>query len=127
MPQNFETQKYLNLLGAKKIKMIGNLKFSEPELNNKNEFKKNLKKYFDKRKIWCASSTHNTEEKICALVHKKLKLKYKNLLTVIIPRHIERAKKIKNEMNELNLSTHIHSSTYKMNNNTVNSYHLFLR
>ena len=118
MPQNFETQKYLYLLGAKKIKMIGNLKFSEPELNNKNEFKKNLTKYFDKRKIWCASSTHNTEEKICALVHQKLKQKYKNLLTIIIPRHIQRIDEIKNELKNININFHLHSSKKKIENNT---------
>ena len=46
LPQNFETKKYLHLLGVKKIKMLGNLKFSEPELNNKNELNKNLKKEY---------------------------------------------------------------------------------
>ena len=51
LPQNLETQKYLSLLGAKKIKILGNLKFSEPELNNKYELNKKLKTYFNKKKI----------------------------------------------------------------------------
>ena len=117
-PQNFETQKYLYSLGAKKIKMLGNLKFSEPELNNKNEFKKNLKKYFNKKKIWCASSTHNTEETICALTHQKLKLKYKNLLTIIIPRHIQRIHEIKKQFKNMDISFHLHSSRKKIEDNT---------
>ena len=37
LPQNQETKKYLKILGAKKIKMIGNLKFSENEVK-KNQF-----------------------------------------------------------------------------------------
>ena len=118
LPQNFETQKYLYSLGAKKIKMLGNLKFSEPELNNKNEFKKNLKKYFNKKKIWCASSTHNTEEIICALTHQKLKLKYKNLLTIIIPRHIQRIHEIKKQFKNMDINFHLHSSKKKIENNT---------
>jgi len=44
---------------------------------------------FKSKKIWCAASTHDSEEKICALTHKKLKNKYSNLLTIIIPRHIQ--------------------------------------
>ena len=35
-PQNNETKKYLKILGAKKIKMIGNLKFSENEIKKPN-------------------------------------------------------------------------------------------
>ena len=118
LPQNFETQKYLYSLGVKKIKMLGNLKFSEPALNNKNEFKKNLKKYFNKKKIWCASSTHNTEETICALTHQKLKLKYKNLLTIIIPRHIQRIHEIKKQFKNMDLNFHLHSSKKKIESNT---------
>jgi 3-deoxy-D-manno-octulosonic-acid transferase len=117
-PQNFETKKYLHLLGAKKIKMLGNLKFSESELNNKYELKISLKKYFSKNKIWCASSTHNTEEAICGLTHKKLKLKHKNLLTVIIPRHLQRIDDIKNQFKNLNLNVHMHSSKNKIKRST---------
>lgn len=117
LPQNFETKKYLHLLGVKKIKMLGNLKFSEPELNNKNELNKNLKKHFDKKKVWCASSTHNTEEVICALVHQKLKLKYKNLLTIIIPRHVQRIQEIKKQLKNMNINFHIHSSKKKLEDN----------
>ena len=57
-------------------------------MKKKNKFDNNLKKIFKSKKIWCAASTHDTEEKICALAHKKLKKKYKNLLTIIIPRHM---------------------------------------
>ena len=92
--QNDETLKYLKILGAKNIFKIGNLKFIE----NKEEFKdtRRFKKFeFSKqRKIWCASSTHEGEEQICMDVHKILKNKHKGLLTIIIPRHIERISNI---------------------------------
>jgi 3-deoxy-D-manno-octulosonic-acid transferase len=115
----------LRSLGAKKIKYIGNLKFSQTE---KNEYylKDNLKKYFKNKKIWCAASTHNTEEKFSAMAHKKLKLKYKNLLTIIIPRHINRTKIILEEMKKLNLKVHLHNSDKIPHKDTdiylVNSY-----
>ena len=70
------------------------------------------------KKVWCASSTHPTEENFCGVVHKELKKKYKNLLTIIIPRHIERANEIENEMLNLKLKVHIHQSNKKIQNDT---------
>ena len=120
-----ESKNYLKSLGVKKNSFIGNLKFTQSEkvidtLNN------NTKKFFLTRKIWCASSTHELEEKICANIHKKLKIKYKNLLTIIIPRHIHRTEKIIKEISKLNLKIHLHSSTKKIDKKTdiylVNSF-----
>jgi len=76
--QNKETTKYLKSLGSKKIKFIGNLKFSESKTQKNNNFDSNLKKIFKSKKIWCAASTHDNEEKICILAHKKLKIPLKN-------------------------------------------------
>ena len=125
LSSNFKSSKYLKFLGAKKIKFIGNLKFTESE-KNINDLDSDLKKFFLSKKIWCASSTHNIEEQICANVHKKLKIKYKNLLTIIIPRHIHRTEKIINQIKKLNLKVHLHDSKYKINKDTdiylVNSF-----
>ncbi len=118
LPQNNETKKYLKILGAKKISMIGNLKFSENEVQKSHIFKNKLNKFFKSKKIWCASSTHNSEEKICAIAHKKLKQKYKNLLTIIIPRHVHRIKKIIKEIKDLELNYCTHSSQAKIDKNT---------
>ena len=117
-PQNHETQKYLKKLGVKKIKLLGNLKFSEIEAKVNNNFKKNLINFLSSKKIWCAASTHNTEENICAMAHLKLKKKYKNLLTIIIPRHIQRVDKINEQIKELGLSIHNHSSNEKIDKKT---------
>ena len=78
------------------------------------------------RKSWCASSTHKSEEVFCANVHKELKKKYKNLLTIIIPRHVNRTTEIINELKNLDLKFHLHNPKKKINKNTdiyiVNSY-----
>jgi 3-deoxy-D-manno-octulosonic-acid transferase len=106
-PQNIETGKYLKQFGCEKIKNLGNLKFInsiekiEDGLNNK---------IIRKRKIWCASSTHNNEEMISARTHLKLKKKLNNLLTIIIPRHIDRKDDIINSLSTLKLKIHLHSS-----------------
>jgi 3-deoxy-D-manno-octulosonic-acid transferase len=116
--QNKETTKYLKFLGSKKIKFIGNLKFSESKTQKNNNLDNNLKKMFKSKKIWCAASTHDAEEKICVLAHKKLKNKYSNLLTIIIPRHIQRTNDIIDEIKNLDLKVQAHSTNNKINKNT---------
>ncbi len=119
------SKNYLKRLGAKNVKLIGNLKFSQSE-NEKIFVNKNFREFISKKKIWCASSTHKTEEKFCGLIHKKLKIRFKDLITIIIPRHINRVNDIKVELEQLNLNVHIHEPEKKIDRETdiylVNSY-----
>lgn len=116
---------YLKKLGAINVKLIGNLKYSQSE-NEKIGLDSRLKKFILSKKTWCASSTHENEERICGLAHKELKKKYKNLLTIIIPRHAERAVMIAKELEQLNLKIQLHEPTKKMHPDTdiyiVNTY-----
>ena len=125
LPSNNESQNYLRILGAKKIKYIGNLKYSQSE-QKIYEIKKNTKKFLKSKKVWCASSTHFDEEKFCGLIHKKLKKKHEDLLTIIIPRHINRVSSIKKDLENLDLITHLDEPFSKIDKNTdiylVNSY-----
>ena len=125
LSSNIETKKYLKKLGAKNIKIIGNLKFSQSE-NEKTNLNKDLLNLINSRKTWCASSTHYNEENFCGITHIKLKKKFKNLLTIIIPRHINRSNSIKAELNNLNLKVHLDEPKKKIDPNTdiylVNSY-----
>ncbi len=117
-PQNEETLNYLKKLNVKKIKKIGNLKFFNNQQSKLTKLDNTFLKNINLKKIWCASSTHPGEEIICADVHINLKKKYKNLLTIIIPRHIHRVNKIVNEIKSLNLNIVLHSSRPKKLNNT---------
>ena len=125
MSSNQETLGFLKKLGAKNIKFFGNLKYSQSE-NEKIEIDSQTIKFISKRTAWCASSTHNSEEKFAGLVHKKMKKKYNNLLTVIIPRHIDRKEEIKDQLSSLGLKVHMHEPKTKIHNDTdiylVNSY-----
>ena len=109
-PQNIETTKYLKQLGAKRIKKIGNLKFSQNSYDTKLAIDRKLKNFMKNKKYWCATSTHEGEELICANTHLKLQKKYKNLVTIIIPRHIQRVAELENDLQKLGLKTHLHSS-----------------
>ena len=50
LPSNNESQNYLRILGAKKIKYIGNLKYSQSE-QKIYEIKKNTKKFLKSKKV----------------------------------------------------------------------------
>jgi len=117
--QSNKTCNYLKILGAQNIKKIGNLKFSQSisELKNKSksQFKKNFKK---KQIIFSAISTHKGEELFCGKVHVNLKKKYKNIISIIIPRHIHRAEEIKQELNSNNLKVHLHTSKKQIKSDT---------
>jgi 3-deoxy-D-manno-octulosonic-acid transferase len=122
---NKETVFFLKKLGAKNVKYYGNLKYSQSE-EEIIEIDNTLVKFIDKKIAWCASSTHNTEEKFAGLIHKKLKKKYKNLLTIIIPRHVNRDEQIKKQLSNINLKVHMHEPKKKIENETdiylVNSF-----
>jgi len=117
-PQNEETFNYLKKLNVLKIKKIGNLKFFNNRQSKFTTLDKVLLKNLNLKEIWCASSTHSGEEIICANVHINLKRKYKNLLTIIIPRHIHRVNKIVDEIKGLNLNIVLHSSKPEKLDNT---------
>ena len=68
-----------------------------------NKLNKNILKMFHYKKIWCATSTHVGEEVFCGKTHIELKKRLKNVILIIIPRHIHRAKEIVKELKEVNL------------------------
>ena len=125
LPQNLETLKYLKLLKVKNIKTAGNLKYYGQKNNQKNELQL-LKHKFKNHKVWCSASTHNDEEILIGKLHKKLKKREKRLITIIIPRHVNRTNEIINALNNLDLNCITHSSNQKLQEDTdvylVDSY-----
>ena len=117
-PQNEETRKYLKHFNVKKIKKLGNLKFTESVFNSKKLINLNLKRFLKNKRYWCAASTHEGEEFIVAKVHQNIQKKIKNLVSIVIPRNIQRTQKIINMFAELGLKTHLHSMNKKIQNDT---------
>jgi 3-deoxy-D-manno-octulosonic-acid transferase len=116
MPQNIETSKYLKLLGVKKIKISGNLKYFGHKKDNK--INKKLKNKFVGKEVWCAASTHSDEEIFIGKLHKKIKTFKKNFITILIPRHINRSEVIINDLKTLGLKIVKHSSSEKIRKDT---------
>ncbi len=112
-PQNQETGKFLQKINVGKIKFLGNLKFAQNNSKTTDLNWEKLKFELNKKKIWVASSTHKNEEIFCAKAHLEIKKKYKNLLTIIIPRHIHRVNDIIPTIEDLNLKVVRHSNKPK--------------
>ena len=102
--QNSETNYFLKRLKVKNITSTGNLKFIEHDGFKTNQADKKLFSQFKKYKTFVAASTHNTEELFAAKTHIILKKKLKNIITIIIPRHINRVDQIISQMNTLGLN-----------------------
>ena len=115
--QNSETNYFLKKLKVKNITSTGNLKFVEHDNFETNQADKKLFSQFKKYKTFVAASTHNTEELFAAKTHILLKKKIKNIITIIIPRHINRVDQIISQMNELGLNTISRRSNKKKLNN----------
>ena len=117
LPSSLETKKFLKKLGTKKIFIAGNLKFyGKNRISTHSKF--SLKKKFKNFKILCAASTHEKEEILIAKLHKNIKKKQKKLLTIIIPRHINRAERIINDLKKIDLKIITHSSGNAPKKNT---------
>ncbi len=105
-PQNKETYLYFKKLGIKNLKFLGNLKFIN---TNKDKFKEINKKYFKNKTVLCSASTHHNEEEIFANLHINFKKKISNLITIIIPRHVERTNEIAQMLEKKKLKFARHS------------------
>ena len=121
---NNETFNYLQKFKAKNIKFIGNLKFATKHENN--DLITNKNDILSTKKFWCAVSTHEGEENFCLEVHSNLKLKQKNFITIIIPRHVDRVKSIGDLCKKMNFKYRILSKNDKIENEDeviiINSY-----
>ena len=105
LTSNLETKNYLIKLNAKKIYFNGNIKLinqgNENKIDNINE------KSLLKKRFWLAASTHKGEDVFCLKTHLQIKIKYKNIVTIIAPRHIERVRDIEIMCKNYNLSVQV--------------------
>tara|TARA_B100000886_G_scaffold130030_1_gene87669 strand:- start:5866 stop:7089 length:1224 start_codon:yes stop_codon:yes gene_type:complete len=121
---NLETKKYLEQFEVKNIYHHGNIKLlskiDEKEIETLN------KEFLRNNRFWFAASTHRGEEQLCINTHIKLKEKFRKIVTVIAPRHIERTREIKSLCDNLNLNTQILNDKDIIQNNMdiiiVNSF-----
>jgi 3-deoxy-D-manno-octulosonic-acid transferase len=78
-------------LGARPVTVSGNLKVDTPPPPVDERALATLRRQIGARPTWAAVSTHEGEEQIAAEVHITLRHRHPGLLTVIVPRHPDRA------------------------------------
>lgn len=90
LAQTEQDAKYYRKLGAAKIVVTDNIKFSaKPLPADEGELKK-ISAACAGRPLWIYASTHAGEEEMACRIHEKLKTTIPDLLTIIAPRHPER-------------------------------------
>ena len=97
-------------LGAKDVRVPGNIKFSGAPLPVNDDDLKALTTQIGGRTVWLAASTHAGEEALCGRVHLEVRKKVPDLLTIIVPRHPDRGPAITDELQALNLNVARRSS-----------------
>ena len=102
---NNETKKYLEKLNLKNIYFKGNIKLIDHSYIS--SFKNCNENFLSKKRIWIAASIHKNEDIICLNTHLKLKKKFSDIVTIIAPRHIDRADKIRDAFERLNLNVQV--------------------
>ena len=104
LTSNQETKNYLLKLEAKNVFYLGNLKLISKIEESK--FKINID-ILDGKRHWVAVSTHDGEDIFCLRTHLLLKEKYKDIITIIVPRHLNRINKIQTSCKNFNLNFQI--------------------
>lgn len=89
--QSEEQAGYFKKLGAQRISIMGNIKIMMSPLTLESQKYEALKKMIGNRPFWLAASIHPEEDEAILNAHQILKKSYPNLLTILVPRHIERS------------------------------------
>lgn len=94
LAQTEEQAERLRQLGARNVSAPGNLKYSAAPLAFDQGGLESLQIEIGARPVWVAASTHNGEEVMVSNAHTALLSRIPDLLTIIAPRHPNRAAQI---------------------------------
>src|SRR5581483_1758571 len=101
-------ERYL-ALGARRVEISGNLKLDVPAPPLNEEKFNELKIAIGSRTVIAAASTHAGEEAAMLDVHRRLHRSFPGLLTVIVPRHVQRGRGIYDLVEKFGLSPALRS------------------
>lgn len=121
LTQSSTDAEYIEKLGGVNVKYTGNIKYGAEKLPADQDKLSKLSAMIGQRPLWVAASTHNEgemEEKIIASVHQRLKEKYPDILTIIVPRHAARKDEIKDALARMQLNIATRSSGDVINGST---------
>jgi 3-deoxy-D-manno-octulosonic-acid transferase len=81
-------------LGAKPVRCVGNLKYAANPLPADELALSQMKLALGDRPVWLMASTHRGEEEMVLAAHRKLRLKFPHMLTILVPRHASRGDEV---------------------------------
>ena len=96
-------------LGAREVQVMGNLKYDAPAPPADRQELAALSGLTSGRPIWVAASTHDGEERIAAIAHRRVAKRFPGVLTLIAPRHPFRGAAIEAELRAAGFSTALRS------------------
>jgi 3-deoxy-D-manno-octulosonic-acid transferase len=114
---NIEASKF-SFFSPENTKIMDNLKYANDLLPCNDDLLDAFKKACAGKKVFVAASTHEKEEEIILEAHKKLKLQF-NLVTIIIPRHLTRAQRIREILQEQGVAFSFRSENNFSDNSEV--------
>ena len=121
-------------LGARPVSVSGNLKVDTRPPPANEEALRALKGQIGRRPTWAAVSTHEGEEVVAAEVHATLAKRHPGLLTIIVPRHPERADALAEQFSGMGLKVarrgadeRIDADTAILLGDTIGEMGLYLR
>lgn len=95
LAQTEEDAALFRALGAKEVVVSDNLKYSAAPLPFNERDLSQIESAVKGRPLWLFASTHDAEEEMACRIHKHLQKKIPSLLTIIVPRHVERREAIR--------------------------------
>lgn len=112
-----EVRGYVLDLGGQSVSIIPNMKVIAEKLPFSIEDSKKIHNMIDNRKTWICLSTHKGEEEIILSIHKKMREKINDILTIIAIRHPNRSREIIDICEDNNISYTLHSEYFQKQNN----------
>ncbi|RFB78834.1 3-deoxy-D-manno-octulosonic acid transferase [Methylovirgula sp. 4M-Z18] len=98
-----EAARYMRL-GAPRVLVSGNMKYDVPPPTADPAKLAELTAAIGDRPVWTAAVTREGEEEICGDAHLRLRERFPELLTIIVPRHSNRGGEINAQLTKLGLN-----------------------
>ena len=109
LAQSEEDAHRFSNLGGHNVQVAGNLKFSTSALPVESKKLDPLQSVLNERPAWLAASIHPGEDTIIAKAHSLIKRHHPNLLTIVVPRHVDRGSSMASTLSAAGLTTILRS------------------
>ncbi len=90
LAQNEDFAERFRTLGARRVAVVGSLKADAQPLPVNADALTQMKAWIGDRPVLLAAQTHPGEDETILPVHDSLRVRFPDLLTIIVPRHVER-------------------------------------